>query len=85
MAKKRTNPAPAAAKDDKPATLQDLLRPEILDKLKAKANELKTAEETRKEDIRKQAEEAHQAEQKRLENDFEHLLNNSKMDWRKNK
>ena len=52
---------------------------------KAKANELTSAEEKRKEEAAKQAEEARKAEQKRLDNDFEYLLNNSKMDWRTNK
>lgn len=85
VAKKRTNPAPAAAKEEKPATLKDLIRPDVLEQLKAKANELTTAEEKRKEEAFKQAEEARKAEQKRLDNDFEYLLNNSKMDWRTNK
>ncbi|SEM89814.1 YqkE family protein [Paenibacillus sp. OV219] len=75
----------AAAKEEKPATLKDLLRPEMLDKLKAAGQELKSAEEARKEEVRKQEEAARAAEKKRQENDFEYLLNNSKMDWRSNK
>lgn len=39
----------------------------------------------RKEDARRQAEQARAAEQKRLDNDFDYLLNNSSMDWRKYK
>ncbi|MNG36534.1 hypothetical protein D3C84_1235880 [compost metagenome] len=62
-----------------------MLRPDVLDKLKGAAQELKDAEEKRKADIRKREEEARAAEKKRLENDFEYLLNNSKMDWRTNK
>ncbi|WP_308634160.1 YqkE family protein [Paenibacillus silvisoli] len=89
MAKKnKFKPAPAQQKqasEEKPATLKDLLRPDVLDKLKGAAQELKDAEEKRKADIRKREEEARAAEKKRLENDFEYLLNNSKMDWRANK
>ncbi|WP_219837384.1 YqkE family protein [Paenibacillus sp. R14(2021)] len=73
---------PVASKEEKPATLKDLLRPDILDKLKATAQDLKSAEEKRKEDLRKQEEAARAAEQKRLDNDFEYLLNNSKIDHR---
>lgn len=75
----------ASNKEDKPATLKELLRPDMLEKLQAAGQALKSAEEQRKEDLRKQAEEARIAEQKRLDNDFEHLLNNSKLDWRANK
>ncbi|SFS68187.1 YqkE family protein [Paenibacillus sp. BC26] len=71
--------------EEKPATLKDLLRPDVLDKLKGAAQEMKNAEEKRKADLRKQEEEARAAEKKRQENDFEYLLNNSKMDWRNNK
>ncbi|NBD23344.1 YqkE family protein [Paenibacillus glycinis] len=90
MAKKDKHRAAAAQsnaqpKEEKPATLKDLLRPDVLDKLKATAQDLKSAEEQRKEDLRRQEEEARKAEQKRLDNDFEYLLNNSKLDWRSNK
>ncbi|GGG13223.1 hypothetical protein GCM10010916_32680 [Paenibacillus abyssi] len=68
---------------DKPATLKDLLNPEILNKLKEQSEQLKTDEAKRKEEERKQAEHARKAEEKRLEQDFSHLLENSKMDWRK--
>lgn len=84
--KKRKAPpaaSPAASSADKPATLKDLLNPDVLAKLKATGDELKATEEKRKEDARKQAEEARKAEQKRLENDFGHLLEQSGMDWRK--
>lgn len=89
MAKKNTRkqtPTPAAsAQADKPATLKDLLNADIVSKLKAQADEMKADELKRKEEKRKQEEEARKAEQKRLENNFEHLLNNSSMDWKKYK
>ncbi|REE81220.1 uncharacterized protein DUF3886 [Paenibacillus taihuensis] len=90
MAKKMKNRAAqhyqlAAAKEEKPATLGDMLRPEMLDKLKAAGQELKSAEEARKEEARKREAEARAAEKKRQENDFEYLLNNTKMDWRSHK
>ncbi|MGZ9584455.1 YqkE family protein [Paenibacillus marinisediminis] len=85
MAKKRHSaPAPQAA-TDKPATLKDLLGADVLSKLKAQANELQAAEDQRKEQERLQAEAERKAEQKRRENDFEYLLENSKMDWNKYK
>ncbi|MFD0620080.1 YqkE family protein [Paenibacillus sp. GCM10027629] len=87
MAKKsrQTRPAQAAAAQDKPATLKDLLDPKVLEKLKAQANDLKQEEEDRKAAKRKQEEEARKAEQKRKENDFEYLLNNTKQDWKQYK
>ena len=83
--KQGSAPASQAGASDKAATLKDLLRPDVVDKLKAQAAELKSEEEARKEAQRKQAEEARKAEQKRLDNDFEHLLNTSSADWRKYK
>ncbi len=44
---------------------------------------MKAAEARQKEEERKQAEEAKKAEQKRLEGNFEYLLENSSMDWKK--
>ncbi|MDF2923443.1 MAG: hypothetical protein K0R57_2357 [Paenibacillaceae bacterium] len=87
MVKKRNSQHSSNASDngDKPATLKDLLNADIVSKLKAQADEMKAAEEARKQAQRKQEEEARRAEQKRLENDFEYLLNNSKQDWRKHK
>ncbi|MDF2671467.1 MAG: hypothetical protein K0R67_3773 [Paenibacillus sp.] len=75
----------ADAQEDKPATLKDLINPEVFNKLKAQADGMKADEAKRKEDVRKATEEARKAEQKRLENDFEHLLNNSSSDWKKYK
>ncbi len=83
MAKKKTTPIPAAKAADKPATLKDLLGKDILAKLKEQAEELQQEEEQRKEEARIKADEARKAEQKRLDNNFEHLLNSSKMDWHK--
>ncbi|GIP24470.1 MULTISPECIES: YqkE family protein [Paenibacillus] len=83
MAKKNNRQAPPARTEDKPATLKDLLSKDVLGKLQAQAAELKADEQKRLEDSRRQAEEARKAEQKRLDNDFEHLLNNTSMDWKK--
>lgn len=85
MAKKKVQQQPAARTQDKPATLKDLLNDETLSKLKAQASELKREEEQRKEEERVQAEEVKRAERKKLENDFEYLLNKSEMDWHKYK
>jgi len=89
MAKKRgkahatmSKPAAVSETNVAGATLKELLQPDVLAKLKAQANELQAAEEQRKEAARKQAEEARKAEQKRLDNDFAHLLANSNSDWR---
>ncbi|MFC0335744.1 YqkE family protein [Paenibacillus sepulcri] len=86
MAKKnKTKPTPKAEAQDKPATLRDLLRPDVLEQLKAQSDALKADEAKAKEEQRLRAEEAANAEKKRLENDFGHLLKNSSMDWRKHK
>ncbi|EJW17766.1 YqkE family protein [Paenibacillus alvei] len=81
--KRRTAVAPTQNTAEKPATLKDLLSSEVLDKLKAQAKELKVQEDNRKEVERQKAEEARRVEQKKLDNNFEYLLNNSSMDWRK--
>lgn len=72
-----------AAATEKPATLRDLLSPETVSKLKEQADAMRAEEAKRKEDQRAQAEAARKAEQKRLDNDFEHLLGKSELDWRK--
>jgi hypothetical protein len=72
-------------KEQKPATLQDLLNPDTLTKLKAQADTMRAAEAKRKEEQRAAAEAARKAEQKRLDNDFGHLLKNSDLDWKKYK
>ncbi|WP_088830209.1 YqkE family protein [Paenibacillus tyrfis] len=84
MAKKNKPAAPpSAASQDKPATLKDLLNPDVVSKLKAQADQMKAEAEIQREEARKQAEAARKAEQKRLDNNFEYLLNNSGMDWKK--
>lgn len=83
MAKKKTPSARPAAAADKPATLKDLLGETTIAKLKEQATILQKEEDQRKEDARLKAEQARKAEQKRLDNDFEHLLKNSSMDWKK--
>lgn len=84
--KQSFTPKPKSESDDKATTLKDLLKPEVLSKLKAQADGMKAEEAKRKEDIRIAADEARRAELKRLENDFEHLLNNSNgKDWSKYK
>lgn len=83
MAKKKNNTSMPSSAADKPATLKDLLGAETIAKLKEQAAELKKDEDRKKEEARAKAEAARKAEQKRLENDFEHLLNTSKMDWQK--
>lgn len=85
MAKSKKQPAAPKAAQDKPTTLKDLLSNDVLEKLKAQADEAKAAEAQRKEEERQQAEEARKAEQKRRDNDFEYLLNNSSLDWKKHK
>lgn len=82
MGKRKTN-EPQPVRDDKPATLKDLLNPDIVGKLKEQASAMKREEEQRKEEVRKQAETARKQEQKRLESDFEYLLNHSPQDWKK--
>lgn len=77
MAAKKKQPAARPVPSDKPATLKDMLNPEVLAKLQAQANELKATEEERRQTEQRQALEAKQAERKRLENDFEYLLGQS--------
>lgn len=81
MAKKKVKTT-RQVQQDQPTTLMDMLNPEILNKLKAQAEDLRIREEKSKEENRKKAAEERKAEQKRLENHFEHLLNNSNLDWR---
>ncbi|PZE22222.1 YqkE family protein [Paenibacillus xerothermodurans] len=82
--KSRAHAAKPAAQE-KAATLKDLLNPDVLNKLKEQSEQLKTEEQGRREAQRAHAEAARKAEQKRLDNDFEYLLNNSNVDWRKYK
>jgi len=77
--------APASQEREKGLTLKDALGADVLAKLKAQAEELKAQEARERERQRVEAEERRKQEQKRLENNFEHLLNNSSMDWKKYK
>lgn len=79
--KQRTQSAPAQT-PDKPATLKDLLGADVLEKLKQQSDELKAEAAKREEKERLAREEARKAEQKRLDNDFEYLLKNTKQNWR---
>jgi hypothetical protein len=85
MKKQQRQQAGQSQQSDKPATLKDLLGAEVLSRLKQQQEQLKADEDKRKEDERVRVEEARKAEQKRLDNNFEYLLNNSKMDWKKHK
>ncbi|GGJ26858.1 YqkE family protein [Paenibacillus hunanensis] len=86
MAKKnKASARPAAPAQDKPATLKDMLSADVLDKLKAQATELREQEHERQEQQRLKVEEERRAEQKRRDNDFGYLLENSKQDWKKYK
>ncbi|GGH39151.1 YqkE family protein [Paenibacillus segetis] len=85
MAKKKTRHVAPVASEDKPATLKDLLSADVLSKLKETAADMKREEEQRKEQARLKAEEERKAKQKQLDNNFEHLLSTSDMDWHKYK
>jgi len=82
--KRKTMPNARTEAENAPAgaTLKDLLAPEMLQKLKAQADELKVDEERKRLEAARVAEEERQAEQKRRDNDFGYLLNNSKLDWK---
>lgn len=81
--KKKTANAPRPVVTDAPATLKDLLSSDVLNKLKAQSDALKAEESDKKEAARQAVEDQRKAEQKRLENDFAHLLENSSQDWHK--
>ncbi|MGN7762742.1 YqkE family protein [Paenibacillus sp. 22594] len=79
--KKKPTHTPRPAASEAPATLKDLLSSDVLEKLKAQGDALKAEENDKKEAARKAVEDQRKAEQKRLENDFAHLLENSSQDW----
>jgi hypothetical protein len=64
-------------------TLADVLSSPVLEKLKQTKAELEAEEARKREERRKQEEERQRLEKKRLENDFQYLLENSNLDWRK--
>ncbi|MDO3413326.1 DUF3886 domain-containing protein [Saccharibacillus sp. CPCC 101409] len=74
---KKKQPAARPSASDKPATLKDLLNPDVLAKLQEQSNALKATEEERKQEELRLAAEAKKAERKRLDNDFEYLFNQS--------
>ena len=65
--------------------LKDRLDKATIEQLKAQAALLKEEAAKREAEQRRKAEQARLEEQKRRENDFEYLLNNSDLDWRKYK
>jgi hypothetical protein len=67
---------------DKGTTLKDLLSPEQLAKLTNQSNELKEQERVAHETKRQAEVERREKEKKELENNFEYLLNNTKLDWK---
>ncbi|MFB9275024.1 YqkE family protein [Cohnella cellulosilytica] len=96
MAKgKKRQPGPQASRaqssslereqGEKPVTLKDMLGADTLAKLKLQAETLKQEEVRQKEAKRQEAEAAREAERKRREQDFEYLLNESSLDWKKYK
>ncbi|MCD9021772.1 YqkE family protein [Cohnella silvisoli] len=82
---RRQRQLPSATSDssDKPVTLKDMLGAGTVAKLKQHAEALKQEEAKQQEEKRLKEEAARQAQQKLKENDFEYLLNNSGMDWKK--
>ncbi|WP_423407299.1 YqkE family protein [Heyndrickxia sp. MSNUG] len=81
MKKKKQNRQQPIKKEDKPATLGDLLNQDIMEKLKAQQKDLKEQEEQKK-----QAEIQRKKEEQRLREknkSFEELLSESEMDWKK--
>lgn len=80
--RRRKANAKFASQDHSPQ-LKDLLSPDIVKQLKTASEQLKAEEAERKEEKRQQAEEERKREQKRRENDFEYLLENSSLDWKK--
>ncbi|MEK5058273.1 YqkE family protein [Paenibacillus shunpengii] len=91
MVKKRNTPSrqstnrTSSREESGAATLKDMLSDEVLGKLKAQAKEIKAADLQRQEEARRLAEEKKKAEQKKLDNNFEYLLDNSNLDWHKYK
>jgi phosphosulfolactate phosphohydrolase-like enzyme len=83
MAKKKNRSVPTPAAKEQPATLKDLLGADVIGKLKEQAASLQQEEDQRKEAARLQKEQERKQKQKELDNNFEHLLNSSNMDWHK--
>jgi hypothetical protein len=81
--KQRQSPTSAVDQADKPVTLKEMLGSETVAKLRQHAEALKQEEARQQENRRLEVEAARQAEQKLKENDFEYLLSQSGMDWKK--
>lgn len=79
--KKKHNRQQTAKKEDKPATLGDLINEDIMEKLKAQQKQLKEQEEKQKQEeaLRKKEEQRLREKNK----SFEELLTESDMDWKK--
>ncbi|CAI6030536.1 YqkE family protein [Cohnella sp. JJ-181] len=87
MAKKKSGPPRTPRhRQEEPAspqqTLKDLLNADTLQKLKERSDAMKEDERKRAEDKRAAEAAAKKAEEKRLESDFGHLLDNSRLDWK---
>lgn len=85
MAKKKTRQTTPPVVKDQPATLKDLLGADVIGKLKEQAASLQKEEDQKQEAIRLQKEQERKQKQKELDNNFEHLLNTTNMDWHKYK
>lgn len=81
--KKKNRPTVNVQKEEKAATLKDLLDPATLYRLTSTEKELRKQEEAKKEEERQKK----IAEQKKREKNksFTELLNESKLDWRQYK
>ena len=79
--KKKQNRQQTAKKEDKPATLGDVINKDILEKLKTQQKEMKEQEEKQKQEeaLRKKEEQRLREKNK----SFEELLTESNMDWKK--
>ena len=67
------------------SSLKDLLSGDVLNKLKAQSDALIQADQDRKDKEAEAKAEQQRLEKKRLENDFDYLLNNSDTNWSKYK
>lgn len=76
-------PAAGPPAESKAPTLKDMVGADVLAKLKAQAEALRAHEAAERERQKAEAEERRKEEQKRLDNDFGYLLEQSGMDWKK--
>ncbi|MCM3632987.1 MULTISPECIES: YqkE family protein [Paenibacillus] len=87
MSQQRTKAARPASQDTvaSGASLKELLNADTLAKLKAQSEAMEQNEKQRREEEAARKAEAERAERKRLENDFNYLLENSDPNWSKYK